>query len=73
VTTKMSSFQQIVQGLQIFETYLDAKNKGDISAEHDEIYVSGVHWDAVGGDDRKKLKAMGWSWDDSFNAWHRFV
>lgn len=69
----MTTFQKILEGLKIFESYLDAKNPGSVAAEHDEIYVIGAHQDAIGGDDRKKLKAMGWSWDDKFDAWHRFV
>ena len=68
----MTQFQKVIQGLKIFEQYLSPKdNPGDVSAEHDMIYVGGVHPDALGGDDRKLLEAMGWEWNRSFAAWER--
>jgi hypothetical protein len=66
----MTTFQRVVTGLRIFEEYLSPKdNPGEVSAEHDVIYASGVHRDALGGDDRTKLEAMGWEWNESFAAW----
>ena len=56
----MTEFQKIVTGLKIFEEYLSKENPGEIAAEHDEIFVSGVHRDALGGDDLAKLEAMDW-------------
>lgn len=66
----MTTFQRVTQGLKIFEQYLSPRNNpGDVSAEHDVIYVSGVHRDALGGDDRTTLEAMGWAWDARYVAW----
>jgi hypothetical protein len=69
----MTEFQKIVEGLRVLQGYLSDENQGDIACEHDEIYVSGVHRDALGGDDRAKLEAMGWQWHESFESWWRFV
>lgn len=69
----MTEFQKVIEGLKIFESYLSKDNPGEISAEHDEIYVGGVHPEAIGGDDLKKLKAMDWSWNKQYDAWHHFV
>lgn len=66
----MTKFQRIVTGLKIFEEYLSPRdNPGDISAEHDTIYVTGVDRKALGGDDLKKLKAMDWTWNTTYRAW----
>jgi hypothetical protein len=70
----MTDFQKIVQGFKIFEEYLDPNdNPGEIAAEHDEIFVVGVHKDALGGDHREKLEAMDWSWDKRHECWKHFV
>ena len=69
----MTEFQKTVEGLRVLQGYLNDENQGDIACEHDEIYVSGVHRDALGGDDRAKLEAMGWEWKESFESWWRFV
>lgn len=69
----MTSFQRIVEGLRIIQSYLSAENPGEICAEHDEIFVHGVHFDAMGGDDRKKMEEMVWTWDPSLECWHHFV
>jgi hypothetical protein len=65
----MTLFQQVVEGLRIFQSYLSDENPGDINAAGDEIYVNGVHRDALGGDDLIKLKAMDWTWDDDLGRW----
>jgi hypothetical protein len=66
----MTQFQKVTLGFKIFETYLSPKhNPGDVSAEHDVIYVNGVHRDALGGDDRQQLEAMGWIWVPAYLAW----
>jgi len=69
----MTDFQKIVSGLKIFEEYLSKDNPGEISAQHAEIWFTGVHKDALGGDDLKKLKAMDWMWDKNHDAWKRFT
>ena len=69
----MTPSQKIVEGLRILQGYLSDENPGDIACEHDEIYVSGAHRDALGGDDRAKLEAMDWRWNESFDSWQHFV
>ena len=69
----MTPLQQVHEGLRIFLSYLSADNRGHFAAGHDEIWVGGVHRDALGGDDRAKLKAMRWTWDEEVDTWHRFV
>jgi hypothetical protein len=69
----MTLVQKITAGLQIFAEYLSKENPGDIAGEHDEIYVSGVHRNALGGDDLAKLEAMGWEWYPSFDSWRHFL
>jgi hypothetical protein len=69
----MTEFQQVVTGLKIFEEYLSKENPGELAAEHDEIFFVGVHREALGGDDRKKLEAMGWTWDKRHQHWTHFV
>jgi hypothetical protein len=69
----MTKFQKIVTGLKIIEEYLSADNQGDVCAEHDEIFAHGMHIKALGGDDRRKLEAMGWLWDESLRCWKYFV
>jgi len=66
----MTTFQKITTGLKIFEEYLSPRdNPGDISAEHDVIYVGGVHRDMLGDGDLARVAALGWTWNSSFDAW----
>lgn len=66
----MTKFQKLVTGLRIFEEYLSPKgNPGEVQCVTDLIRVRGVHRDALGGDDRVKLEAMGWKWNDSRERW----
>jgi len=69
----MTDFQKIVEGLRVFQEYLSKKNPGAISAGHDEIFVGGVHRDALGGDDLKMLEAMDWTWDKRHDCWQHFT
>lgn len=67
----MTDFQKVVTGLRIFEEYLCPKehNPGWIVCQADTMRVGGVHRDALGGNDRAKLEAMGWKWNDERCHW----
>jgi hypothetical protein len=66
----MTDFQKVIRGLQIFEQYLSPKdNPGWLSCVGDDLCVGGVHRDALGGDDRVLLEALGWEWDDEHLRW----
>lgn len=69
----MTSFQKIYFGLQIFHTYLSKACPGKVDAEHDIIYVNGVHKNALGGDDLAKLQAMGWEWNTDHDCWEHLT
>lgn len=66
----MTKFQKVVTGLRIFEEYLSPKdNPGEVECLTNVMRVKGVHRDALGGDDRVKLEAMGWQWNDRRQHW----
>jgi hypothetical protein len=69
----MTPLQQVHEGLRIFLSYLSADNQGYITAEHDEIFVGGVHYDVLGVDDLAKLATMRWTWLGDIGAWRRYV
>lgn len=67
----MTQFQKVVTGLRIFEEYLSPKdNPGQIECLTNAMRVVGVHRDALGGDDRVKLEAMGWQWNAKRERWY---
>lgn len=66
----MTKFQKVVAGLRIFEEYLSPKdNPGTLTSDIDRLRVDGVHHDALGGNDRVKLEAMGWQWIPHREQW----
>lgn len=49
----------IIEGLQILETYRSSKNGFSTGAEHDQIYACATD-NPVDEDDVKKLAKLGW-------------
>jgi hypothetical protein len=66
----MTQFQKVTTGLKIFEEYLSPKdNPGEIECMTNVLRVRGVHREALGGNDRVKLEAMGWQWHEKRQHW----
>lgn len=66
----MTKYQRVLTGLRIFAEYLSPKdNPGDVTSTVDQLRVDGVHREALGGDDRATLEAMGWRWAAAREQW----
>lgn len=64
----MSSLQNIIAGLQIFDKY-----NGDVSAEHDVIYAGCMTNNEISQEDQDKLSELGWKFNDGLESWYHFV
>lgn len=61
----LTQIQKLKLSMEIFDRYLEpGVNDGGVLPCANELHVVGVHCAALGGDDRAKLEAMGWEWDD---------
>lgn len=63
---------EIIKGLLILEQY-NAQQQAYFSAEHDEIYVGGPRPAKMSAEHRHLLRDTGWRYQESHEAWHRFV
>lgn len=67
----MRKIDKIIEGLQIFAKHKEAL----VEAQHDAIYAgpvgSGVG--EISSDDEKRLKELGWFFDDSVDSWATFT
>lgn len=61
----LTQVQKLKLSMEIFNRYLEpGVNDGGVLPCANELHVVGVPCAALGGDDRTKLEAMGWEWDD---------
>lgn len=71
----MATFNSILKGLEIFAKYGD--DDCLVSATHDLIYVGldGLEESnhILSEEDRKKLKDLGWHWEENVCSWAIFV
>lgn len=71
--SELSQIQKVAQGLGILAKY---DPKGSVCAEHDEIFAGGgskTHPDKISPEDVARLDVLGFSFDEKFDSWHRFV
>jgi hypothetical protein len=62
--------KRILAGLTILSKY---NPTGSFSAEHDEVWASGPNPASMENDDAEVLEANGWTYDQSYDSWHKFV
>lgn len=67
----MRKIDKIIEGLQIFAKYDEAL----VEAQHDTLYAGPVGASAgeILGADEKRLKELGWFFDDSVDSWATFT
>jgi hypothetical protein len=70
----MATPNEIIEGLQILGKY-DPKGleKGSINAEHDIIYAFPNVGNDLFPDDVKRMRELGWHFDEDTESWARFV
>jgi hypothetical protein len=68
----MATIAQLVGGLEILQEFNPG---GIVSAEHDVIYAHGPDpdEDKISKKDKRKLKNLGWYWDEKFQCWAHFT
>ncbi len=62
--------KRVYEGLAVLVKY---DPNGYFAAEHDEIFAGGPEPIRITEEDLATLKKLGWSWDESLPAWHKFV
>lgn len=61
------------EAFTIFAKYADhEEDVNHVAVEHDEIFA-GPDIKQVPVEDRKRLEALGWTYDKSVDCWHRFT
>lgn len=67
----MASLEKVSEGLQILARY----GKGDVQAEHDEIFAGGKEStpERMRSEDLERLGELGWTWDSDLQSWKRFT
>ena len=63
------SDKDFIKGILIIAKYIPKDSDYNLAAEHDKIYYGEYDW--VKGEDRKKLKELGWFEDE--DSWAYFV
>lgn len=69
----MASFARVISGLQILERNLGKPGTGNVEAEHDEIFASGLEPSKLSDEDRAALDALRWRWNEELECWALFT
>lgn len=59
--------QDLIEALSILNKY--APDEAATHCEHDVLLVCGVPLEVVSADDRRRLKALGFSWCQEHDTW----
>jgi hypothetical protein len=63
--------EDIIKGLLILQKYVG--DKGDFSAEHDQVYAGGDGQENMTEEDKKKMEEAGWFFAKETDSWSSFT
>lgn len=63
-------FRDLIVAVNVIQEYVP---DGNVSAEHDEIWLPGPSPEEMKESDVKILEDLGFSWESEFDTWHHYL
>lgn len=70
--TYYATYAGWAEAFAIFAKYEPLEEFG-ISAEHDEVYAGGQHYEDYSEEDKKRLEELHWTYDEHYESYHHFT